>query len=193
MVARHRTNLILASGSPARLALLRAHGFDPKIRRPVVDETPKTGESPAQLVQRLALAKLHSVADLNNTTVAADTVVSLDGNIFGKPIRPDRAVELLTHLSGRTHEVFGGIAIQHAQIELCGVVRTQVTFRDLTPVEIDSYVATGEPLDKAGGYAIQGGAANFVTAINGCRDNVVGLSIEVFLTALRKLGAQPAG
>ncbi|MDP6491799.1 MAG: nucleoside triphosphate pyrophosphatase [Acidimicrobiales bacterium] len=185
--------LILASGSPQRLDLLRAHGFSPKVRRPDVDETPQPGEDPAALVERLAMAKLVAVVDNHETGLAADTVVVLDGEVLGKPGRPDWATDMLRRLSGRTHEVVGGLAVCHGGYTISGVVRTLVTFREFDDDEIDAYVATGEPLDKAGAYAIQGGAAGFVTKVDGCRENVVGLSIPAVLAALKSLGAQSAG
>ena len=185
--------LILASSSPRRLDLLRAHGFSPKVRRPDVDETPQPGEDAATLVERLAMAKLASVVDSHETGLAADTVVVLDGEVLGKPGRPDWATDMLHRLSGRTHEVVGGLAVCHGGHMISGVVRTRVTFRDLGDDEVDAYVATGEPLDKAGAYAIQGGAAGFVTEVAGCLENVVGLSIPAVLAALKSLGAQSAG
>ncbi|MBC8365157.1 MAG: septum formation protein Maf [Actinobacteria bacterium] len=185
--------MILASGSPRRLDLLRAHGFSPKVRRPDVDETPRPGEDPAALVERLAMAKLVAVVDSHETGLAADTVVVLDDDILGKPGRPDWATDMLQRLSGRTHEVVGGLAVCHGGYTISGVVRTSVTFRELDGHEIDAYVATGEPLDKAGAYAIQGGAAGFITAVDGCRENVVGLSIPAVLAALKSLGVQSAG
>ena len=185
--------LILASGSPRRLDLLRAHGFSPKVRRPDVDETPQPGEDAATLVERLAMAKLASVVDSHETGLAADTVVVLDGEVLGKPGRPDWATDMLLRLSGRTHEVVGGLAVCHGGHTISGVVRTRVTFRELGDDEVDAYVATGEPLDKAGAYAIQGGAAGFVTEVAGCRENVIGLSIPAVLAALKSLWAQSAG
>jgi len=139
------------------------------------------------------MAKLASVVDVHETGLAADTVVVFDGEVLGKPGRPDWATDMLHRLSGRTHEVVGGLAVCHGGHMISGVVRTRVTFRDLGDDEVDAYVATGEPLDKAGAYAIQGGAAGFVTEVAGCRENVVGLSIPAVLAALKSLGAQSAG
>ena len=140
-----------------------------------------------------AMAKLAAVIDSHETGLAADTVVVLDGEVLGKPGRPDWATDMLHRLSGRTHEVVGGLAVCHGGHTISGVVRTRVTFRALGDDEIDAYVATGEPLDKAGAYAIQGGAAGFVAEVDGCRENVVGLSIPAVLAALKSLGAQSAG
>ena len=109
----------------------------------------------------------------------------------GKPGTPERAGEMLRRLSGRTHQVVGGIAMRRDRYDASGVVRTRVTMRAMTDEEITAYVTTGEPLDKAGGYAIQGGGGDFVTGVDGCRDNVVGLSIGAVLEMLTMLGGQP--
>ncbi len=142
------------------------------------------------MVQRLALAKLHSVVVRGETGLAADTAVVVDGEVLGKPHTDERAVQMLRLLSGRTHEVLGGIAARHGGHDASGIVTTRVTFRELTDEEIRAYVATGEPLDKAGGYAIQGDAAGFVSSLDGCRDNVVGLSVGAVLELLSVLGAR---
>ena len=183
-------HLVLASGSPRRLTLLRDAGFDPEVRVPPVDESPLSGEEPSAMVQRLALAKLHSVVVAGETGLAADTAVVVDGEVFGKPLVPDRAHEMLSRLSGRAHEVVGGIAVRHGGHDAAGVVTTRVSFRDLTDGEIRAYVAGGEPLDRAGGYAIQGGGGRFVTEVDGCLDNVVGLSLGAALELFTVLGVQ---
>jgi septum formation protein len=183
-------HLVLASGSPRRLTLLRDAGFDPEVRVPPVDETPLAGEDPSAMVQRLALAKLHSVVVAGETGLAADTAVVIDGEVLGKPLVPDRAEEMLRLLSGRTHEVVGGIAVRHGGHDATGVVTTRVSFRELPDDEIWAYVASGEPLDKAGGYAIQGGGGRFVTEVDGCLDNVVGLSLGAALELFAVLGVQ---
>ena len=143
------------------------------------------------MVERLALAKLRAVVVAGETGLAADTVVVVDGEVLGKPGTPERAGEMLRRLSGRTHQVVGGIAMRRDRYDASGVVRTGVTMRAMTDEEIAAYVATGEPLDKAGGYAIQGGGGDFVTGVDGCRDNVVGLSIGAVLEMLTMLGGQP--
>ncbi|MBS1265497.1 MAG: Septum formation protein Maf [Acidimicrobiaceae bacterium] len=114
----------------------------------------------------------------------------VDGEVFGKPLVADRAHEMLSRLSGRAHEVVGGIAVRHGGHDATGVVTTRVSFRELSDDEIRVYVASGEPLDKAGGYAIQGGGSRFVTEVDGCRDNVVGLSLGAALELLSLLGVQ---
>lgn len=184
-------HLVLASGSPRRLTILRDAGFEPEVRVPPVDETPLAGEEPSAMVQRLALAKLHSVVVAGETGLAADTAVVVDGEGLGKPLVPDRAHEMLRRLSGRAHEVVGGIAVRHGGRDAVGVVTTRVSFRELSDDEIRVYVASGEPLDKAGGYAIQGGGSRFVTEVDGCRDNVVGLSLGAALELFSILGFQP--
>ncbi|MDP7549679.1 MAG: nucleoside triphosphate pyrophosphatase [Acidimicrobiales bacterium] len=184
-------HLVLASGSPRRLTLLRSAGFEPEVRVPPVDETPLAGEDPSAMVQRLALAKLHSVVVAGETGLAADTAVVVDGEGLGKPLVPDRAQQMLRLLSGRTHEVVGGIAVRHGGRDAVGVVTTRVSFRELSDDEIRVYVASGEPLDKAGGYAIQGGGGRLVTEVDGCRDNVIGLSLGAALELFSILGFQP--
>jgi len=183
-------HLVLASGSPRRLTLLRSLGFDPEVRVPPVDETPLPGETPAALVERLALAKLRSVVVQGEVGVAADTVVVVDDQILGKPDSTDEAMVMLDKLSGRTHEVVGGLAVRRGDHDVSGVVRTQVTFRSLSEQEIADYVATGEPMDKAGAYAIQGLGGAMVAELTGCRDNVVGLSLGAFSGLYQALGGQ---
>ena len=187
-MAHSAQSLILASTSPQRLALLQSHGFNPKVRQPNVDETPFPQENADALVERLALAKLTDVVNNHETGLAADTVVAINNEVFGKPLLPARATEMLKLLSGQTHQVFGGLVVSHRGRKVSRVIRTSITFRKVSEDEISTYVKTGEPLDKAGGYAIQGGAAHFVKSIDGCRENVVGLSIPAVLSALNALG-----
>jgi septum formation protein len=113
--------------------------------------------------------------------IAADTVVVLDGEALGKPGTPEVAVAMLSRLSGRTHHVVTGVAVAGPAGAVSTTVTTEVTWRPLSVDEIDAYVATGEPLDKAGGYGIQGGGEDFVTSLVGSRDNVVGLPVATAL------------
>lgn len=183
--------LVLASASPRRRALLDAMGLVHEVEPADVDETPRPGEDAAALVCRLAEAKARTVLDRRIAAVteptgldgpevlAADTVVVLDGRVMGKPLDADEAVAMLRALSGRTHEVLTGVAVARPVDDGTGVdvavERTSVTFSTLTDAEILAYVATGEPLDKAGAYGIQGRAGAFVAGIEGSHDNVVGL------------------
>ncbi|HJP15690.1 MAG TPA: Maf family protein [Acidimicrobiales bacterium] len=179
--------LILASQSPQRLRLLQDYGFTIEVRIPQIDETPKSGEFPSALVERLALEKLRDVVEVEETGLAADTVAVIDNEILGKPGTQKRATAMLESLSGRTHQIVGGIAFRHDCQDISGVVSSEVTFRDLTDEEIEDYVKTGEPLDKAGGYAIQGRGADLISRVHGCQENVIGLSMNAVFELMRLL------
>lgn len=186
-------DLILASGSPRRLELLRQIGVEPKV---VVShsEEEKKAASPAELVQHNALVKGRDVVRKTGDAVpvlAADTVVALDGSILGKPGTPEKARAMLHRLSGRTHQVLTGLALFYRGKAWQHVEVTEVTFAELTDREIDQYAATGEPLDKAGAYGIQGRAALFIPSIRGSYSNVVGLPLAPLRTIFAELdGAQ---
>ena len=181
--------IILASGSPRRHELLQRLCKNFVVEVSDVDEV-QQADSPKALAVENATRKALSVAKKNPDAVVigADTIVTLDGEIFGKPDGGCGAVEMLSRLSGRKHEVITGLAlIVNGKIFNAAEV-TEVFFGDMTTEEICEYVATGEPLDKSGSYALQGGAAKFIEKINGDWSNVVGLPIY----RLRKL-AQSAG
>jgi septum formation protein len=185
--------LILASSSPRRRDLLRDARFDFTVRVPDVDETTLPGETAAACTQRLALAKARVVVgELTDgeCVLAADTLVVLAEAVLGKPRDAAEAVAMLTSLAGRTHRVLTGYAVlcPGEQLEEFGVAESRVTLRALSRAEIDAYVATGEPLDKAGAYALQGEAGRFVTHIDGSRSNVVGLPLEVVGPLLERCG-----
>ena len=174
--------LILASSSPRRRELLEQIGvlFDVKVAD--VDETPQADESPENYVQRLALAKARKVAQgLTQPCLGSDTSVVLNGKIFGKPQSDENAREMLQALSGQSHQVMSAVAIvQHTQDGERSDVRlvsTKVTFKKLSSDQIDMYIATGEPADKAGAYGIQGKGALLVEGIEGSYSNVVGLPL----------------
>jgi nucleoside triphosphate pyrophosphatase len=184
--------LILASSSPRRAEILANAGLPFTILSSAVDESPYPGEEPAALVQRLANAK----ADLVTAravgpaiVIAADTVVVLDDKILGKPRSTEEARHMLQQLSGRTHSVLTGVAL----IRLPDGERRQFTestlvhFRPITEEEVSSYLATEEPYDKAGAYAIQGQAGRYIPRIEGCYFNVVGLPLSRILTELQTL------
>ena len=181
-------HLILASASPRRLDLLRRVDLDPEVRVPDVQETRLPGEDVAAMVERLACAKRDSVAGAGEWVVAADTVVVLDGEALGKPGTPDCATAMLKRLSGRTHEVLSGVAVAGPTGRASTTVRTEVTWRELSDEEVADYVATGEPLDKAGGYGLQGGGEDFVVELEGGRDNVIGLPVTTVLELLATVG-----
>ncbi len=185
--------LILASASPRRAEILHDAGVSFTVVSSAVDETPYPDESPQALVQRLADAKADLVAARSvgpAIVVAADTVVVLDGQVLGKPRSTDDARHMLEQLSGRTHSVHTGVSlIRLPDAERLQFVETTlVHFSRLTADEISQYLATEEPYDKAGAYAIQGRAGRFIPRIEGCYYNVVGLPLEHLLAALRELG-----
>jgi septum formation protein len=185
--------LILASASTRRAEILRDAGFSFVVLSSAVDETPFPGESPHEHVQRLAEAKAELVAARAigpAIVIAADTVISLDGLILGKPRSTDDARHMLEKLSGRTHSVVTGIAlIRLPEAERRTFVEsTLVHFAALSSEEILRYLATGEPHDKAGSYAIQGHAGRFIPRVEGCYFNIVGLPLARLYHALIDLG-----
>ena len=183
-----KDRLILASGSPQRISLLVEAGFAPEVRIPEVDESIQTGESARSLVERLAIKKLDAVINVGECGVAADTVVSVNEKILGKPGTPEMALEMLQTLSGETHQVITGVALSGPKGRRSLIVATQVKWRELTKEEIVTYIQTGEPLDKAGGYGIQGGGKNFVVSFEGSFDNIVGLPVDEVISCLNELG-----
>jgi septum formation protein len=185
--------LILASTSPRRAEILHDAGFSFTVVSSAVDETPIPGESPSQLVQRLADAKAELVAARATgpaIVLAADTVVTLEGRIFGKPRSSDDARHMLENLSGRTHAVVTGVTlIRLPDAERRTFVEsTLVHFAQLSAEEITRYLATEEPHDKAGAYAIQGRAGRYIPRIEGDYFNVVGLPLSRVTQALAELG-----
>ena len=183
-----KDRLILASGSPQRFSLLVAAGFKPEVRVPEVDESILVGESANSLVERLAVKKLDAVINVGECGVAADTVVSINEKILGKPGTPEIALEMLQTLSGVTHQVITGVALSGPKGRRSLIVATQVKWRKLTKEEIVNYIQTGEPLDKAGGYGIQGGGKDFVVSYEGSFDNIVGLPVDEVISCLNDLG-----
>jgi septum formation protein len=172
--------LVLASQSPRRAEILRNAGIPFVVRAAPVDETPRDGEKPEDYVQRLAEEKARAVeADAAETVLGADTTVVIDGEMLGKPVDADDAYRMLELLAGRRHEVMTGIAIRRdAEVTRDWAV-TAVWFAPMTASEIAEYVASGEPMDKAGAYAIQGLASRFIERIEGCYFNVVGLPVSL--------------
>jgi septum formation protein len=185
--------LILASASVRRAEILHDAGFSFTVLSSVVDETPYPGETPHDLVHRLAIAKAELVAARAvgpAIVIGADTEVALDGRIFGKPRSSDDARHMLEKLSGRMHSVFTGVAlIRLPDAERRTFVETtHVHFAKLDHEEITRYLSTGEPHDKAGAYAIQGRAGRFIPRIEGCYFNVVGLPLARLQQTLADLG-----
>jgi len=176
------SELILASASPRRAEILQQIGVDFQIAPADIDETPKPQESPVDYVQRMAQEKMQHVIDTfagNSTAVlGADTSVVLGSTIYGKPKSQEEAMAMLADLSGKTHQVLTAVAMGNNQRCVLKLSATDVKFRELDPRECLDYWKTGEPLDKAGGYAIQGLGAVFVEKISGSFSGVVGLPIE---------------
>jgi septum formation protein len=181
--------LVLASGSPRRVDLLRLVGLDPVVRPAAVDETCHPGEPAADYVRRVAVAKATAVPAPGHVVVAADTAVVVDGQVLGKPAGPGDARLMLRRLSGRTHQVSTCVVVVDAGGGICDrVVTTEVTMTDISDRTIAAYIATGEPLDKAGAYGIQGRAAAFVQSLHGSWTNVVGLPLVEAVQMLRAAG-----
>lgn len=172
--------MILASQSPRRRELLGQMGFSFTVRPAKGEELPHPELTPAQLVEELARQKALEVsaeAASDDVVVAADTVVAIDGVVLGKPRDKVHAAQMLSALSGREHTVYTGVAVKRGETLLVEHEATQVRFRPLTEREIDLYIQTGEPMDKAGSYGIQGYGALLVEGIRGDYFNVVGLPI----------------
>lgn len=182
--------LVLASASPRRAHLLQAAGYRFTVEPTWTDERVAPGTPPVEAAVELAVRKALAARRPHGAWVlAADTLLDLDGEILGKPRDAEDARRILASLGGRDHWVVTGVAVRPPDGELrTGLGQTRVRFRDLAPDEIAAYVATGEPLDKAGAYAIQGGAAAFVADVLGPRDNVVGLPMDVVRTLLADAG-----
>ena len=187
--------LILASQSPRRRELLRAAGIACRVVVPDVEErciTAPTGRY-ADLVRRAALAKASAVAGRERGLVlAADTIVVCEGEILGKPADEAEARRMLRKLSGRWHRVYTGVALVKRARQVVDYERTEVAFRELSKKQIDSYVSTGEPMDKAGSYAIQGTGAALIRAVRGCYTNVIGLPLPRVLDMLAEFERRTA-
>ena len=173
-----KRRLILASASPRRAELLRSSGIDFEQIPAFVDEALLPGEEANQYVVRLAMAKASAVWRPGTRTLGADTVVVLDGDVLGKPRDARHAKQMLRRLAGRSHRVLTGVAVFDGQTHETLCEETCVRFGSLSDSEIDDYVASGEPLDKAGAYGIQGAASSFVEGIAGSYSNVVGLPVD---------------
>jgi septum formation protein len=181
--------LVLASASPRRAAILSALGISFRVAISGVDEELLPREGAAEAAERLARAKAAAVAAREPEPVlAADTVVAVDGAILGKPDSARDAARMLQILSGRTHEVITGVCVAAAGVLRSGVESTRVTFAPLTAAQIEWYVETGEPLDKAGAYHVDGLGAAFIEAVAGSPSNVAGLPVRLVLRLARESG-----
>lgn len=172
--------LILASKSPRRRELLSLIAESFGTDSADGEEEKFSSGAVSEYVMRLALAKAEEVAPRHagDVILSADTVVALSGRVLGKPADEGDAVRMLKSLSGRAHEVFTGVCVMGKGKTVCDFVRTEVVFRRLSDGEIYEYVKTGDPLDKAGAYGIQGGAGRFVSALHGDYFNVIGLPLK---------------
>jgi septum formation protein len=197
----HAPRLVLASGSPRRRELLTTAGFHFEIDAADIDETIADGESPADATSRLALGKAEAVVARraaggeHEVVLAADTTVVVGTRILGKPASQREAVEMLLSLAGRNHDVLTAWALletgDRGAPPRCGIVRSTVRMREIARAEAEAYAATGEPMDKAGGYAAQGEGRRFIGAIVGPLDNVIGLPMEPVVEALARAGVLP--
>jgi septum formation protein len=172
--------LVLASRSPRRAELLRAAGIEFTVRSAEIDETPREGELPRDYVLRLAKEKAHAVeADETEMVLAADTTVVLGSEIMGKPVDAADATRMLRALAGQQHKVITGVFLKRGAYVAGNIATTDVWMAPMSDAEIAEYVASGEPMDKAGAYAIQGLASRFIERIDGSYSNVVGLPIAL--------------
>lgn len=182
--------LFLASTSPRRRELLAQLGLEFSVLQVGVDESRRIGEAPSDYVARLAREKAEAgrAVAREGVVIAADTTVVLGEDILGKPASLEEAVAMWSRLSGREHHVLTGVAVGHQDRIEVRVVRTIVRFREIDPGEMRAYWASGEPTDKAGGYAIQGIGAIFVSGIDGSYSNVVGLPLAETAELLKQSG-----
>ena len=183
-------NIILASQSPRRKDLLSLMGLRFSVVTSNVQETPPAGATPAETVCALARQKAEAVAAMfpKDCVIGADTIVYLDGDILGKPHTPDRAKQFLLRMQGRTHTVYTGVAVIAAGKADVRYATTDVTFAPMSELEIDWYVGTGDPLDKAGAYGVQGPFGVFVERIAGNYFNVIGMPLPLLYRMLLDAG-----
>jgi septum formation protein len=181
--------IVLASQSPRRKEILAQAGIPFTVRVPAIEEVPSDGEAPEAYVERLAREKAAAVpASPDEWVLAADTTVVADGHILEKPHSAADAARMLRFLSGREHVVLTGVCLRHSGREWAGVESTAVRFSALAEADVEAYAGSGEPMDKAGGYAIQGLASKYIERIDGCYYNVVGLPVSRVYRMLRAAG-----
>lgn len=203
ITGEEHTRIVLASGSPRRLELLTNIGLDFEVIPSKVEESVPPGISPEELVRSLAREKAHDVLktlskEQKTVVIGADTMVVLDGELIGKPTDEDDARQMLRRLSERTHTVFTGVIVlkQHKDDDLKEIEHVEsslVTFRKLDEKEITAYIATREPMDKAGAYALQGVGAALVARVEGCYTNIIGLPVPTIVSMLRQAGVNILG
>jgi septum formation protein len=196
------TRVVLASASARRLELLTPLRLDLVVHPADIDESVVGDEDPITYVRRLSIDKADAVVAAraanakpngDELVIAADTTVDVDGQILGKPADVDEARSMLRRLAGRAHRVHTGVTLRRGTDVATAVVSTQVTFAAVTDLELDWYLATEEPFDKAGAYAIQGAGGAFVTSIGGSVSNVIGLPLATVVELARSLGVELLG
>jgi septum formation protein len=180
--------LVLASQSPRRREILQTAGISFRVEAAEVEESVLPGEAPAAYVRRLARAKAEAIAEADGPVLGADTIVVVDERILGKPSDCEDARRMLKLLSGREHIVMTGVCLRHGAKAVVDAAETRVRFIALSDQEIQEYVDSGEPLDKAGAYAIQGLASKFIDRVQGCYFNVVGLPIAMVYGHMKAFG-----
>lgn len=183
-----RQRVILASASPRRRDLLSLVGIDHEVLPANIDESILPGESARDHAERLARGKASAVDVKDAVVIGSDTIVVVDGDILGKPRDRQHAAEMLRRLSGRTHVVMTGVAASWNGKLVSGLEEVDVTFRSLGDIEIEHYIDTGEPMDKAGAYGIQGFGATIVERVDGDYFAVMGLALNRLVRLLRDLG-----
>lgn len=187
---------VLASSSPRRRLLLSMAGYQFDVDSPDVDESLLSEEAPEDYVTRIAAAKAQAVAERHapgTVVLGCDTSVVLDGRILGKPVDEADATAMLVALAGNTHTVYTGYALVHTSQDRpeTGIDAARVTMRAVTEKEAQAYAATGEPLDKAGAYALQGAGKGFIDHVDGLRSTVIGLPLEPIIDLLFRYGVLP--
>jgi septum formation protein len=189
-VTIHSERVILASASPRRRELLTLIGIAHEVKPADIDESLLPGEKPAAHAERLARTKAHTVAarEPGAVVIAADTIVVVDGDVLGKPADAPAARAMLARLSGRTHTVLTAVAVSRASQTESAVEAVDVTFRTVSSHDIEAYIATGEPMDKAGAYGIQGFGATIVERVDGDYFSVMGLGLRRLVHLLARVG-----
>jgi septum formation protein len=184
--------IVLISASPRRKALLESLGLQPVVSVVQTDESIRKNEKPVEYALRIARNKMNEYfknhqSEQNVLYITTDTIVTIDGIILQKPENPEDALKMLTRLSGRKHEVVSGVSLVFNDKQITFFEKSEVWFKKLRPEEIEWYIRTGEPFDKAGGYGIQGYAKLFIRKIDGCYFNIVGFPVNRFYEECAKL------
>jgi len=187
-----RPRVILASASPRRRDLLSLIGIEHDVQPANIDESYAAGETPRKHAERLAREKASAIEVADAVTIGSDTIVVVDGDVLGKPRDRKHAHEMLRRLSGRSHTVMTGVAVRWQGTLVSGLEAVDVTFRTLSDEEIERYIDTGEPMDKAGAYGIQGYGATIVDRVDGDYFAVMGLALNHLVRLLERVGLRYA-